>query len=42
MLYSAVFSTDDTALMALIRIEFVWDLKNNSISNVVIPGKCSE
>lgn len=36
----SVLATDHIALLALIRIKSVWDLENNSISNVVTPGKC--
>lgn len=38
----SVVGTDDTALRALVRIEFVWDIKNNSFSNVVTSDECSE
>ena len=38
----SVLATDHIALLALIRIKSVWDLENNSISNVVTPGKCQQ
>lgn len=38
----SVLATDHSALLALIRINFVWDLESNSISDVVTPGKCSQ
>ena len=40
MLYF-VLGAGDTVLMVL-RIEFVWDFANNSIFNVVTPGRCYE